>query len=239
MDHELTTMWLSVDPMANKYLSISPYAYCAWNPVKLVDPDGREWDPSALTEDQQNKLNQSINFMCEYSPLFKEVYNTLTESDVVYKLQIGPTLDDADAQFDAENNTITFHDEEALEKANAYVEEMVHAYQLSENYCRYDKNLEFNYEFEAKTIKALILNCRMSTPLGMENMFDIIVNNYNYGDDLNYEKATSPGFISEYTKNANNYAVYNKTNNIGNKNYHKATNQPPESLNLLLKTVRP
>ncbi len=43
MDHELMTMWLSVDPMADKYPSISPYAYCAWNPVKLVDPDGRDW----------------------------------------------------------------------------------------------------------------------------------------------------------------------------------------------------
>ena len=42
MDHELTTMWLSVDPLADKYPNISPYAYCAWNPVKLVDPDGRE-----------------------------------------------------------------------------------------------------------------------------------------------------------------------------------------------------
>ena len=42
MDHELMTMWLSVDPMADKYPSVSPYAYCAWNPVKLVDPDGRE-----------------------------------------------------------------------------------------------------------------------------------------------------------------------------------------------------
>ena len=43
MDHELTAMWLSVDPMADKYPSISPYAYCAWNPIKLVDPDGRDW----------------------------------------------------------------------------------------------------------------------------------------------------------------------------------------------------
>ena len=42
MDHELMTSWLSVDPMADKYPSISPYAYCAWNPVKLVDPDGCE-----------------------------------------------------------------------------------------------------------------------------------------------------------------------------------------------------
>ena len=36
------TMWLSVDPLADKYPSISPYAYCAWNPVKLIDQDGKE-----------------------------------------------------------------------------------------------------------------------------------------------------------------------------------------------------
>ena len=39
------TMWLSVDPMAEKYPNISPYAYCAWNPVKLVDPDGMDGIP--------------------------------------------------------------------------------------------------------------------------------------------------------------------------------------------------
>ena len=34
--------WLSVDPLADKYPNISPYAYCNWNPIKFVDPDGRE-----------------------------------------------------------------------------------------------------------------------------------------------------------------------------------------------------
>lgn len=29
--------------MSDKYPGISPYAYCAWNPVNLVDPDGRNW----------------------------------------------------------------------------------------------------------------------------------------------------------------------------------------------------
>jgi hypothetical protein len=29
-----------VDPLAEKYYSISPYAYCAGNPVKRIDPDG-------------------------------------------------------------------------------------------------------------------------------------------------------------------------------------------------------
>lgn len=57
---EMLNIWLSVDPMSDKYPSLNPYNYCAWtrptggdehrwikynivnNPVKLVDPDGRE-----------------------------------------------------------------------------------------------------------------------------------------------------------------------------------------------------
>ena len=44
------SLWLSVDPMADKYPSLSPYNYCAWNPMKIVDPDGREIDVSAIYE---------------------------------------------------------------------------------------------------------------------------------------------------------------------------------------------
>ena len=49
-DSDLSGLFLSVDPMADKYPSISPYAYCVWNPVKLVDPNGREIDPSCIDE---------------------------------------------------------------------------------------------------------------------------------------------------------------------------------------------
>ena len=38
-DSDILTGWLSVDPLADKYPSLSPYAYCGWNPVRLVDPD--------------------------------------------------------------------------------------------------------------------------------------------------------------------------------------------------------
>ena len=35
-------IWLSVDPMASKYPSLSPFAYCAGNPIILKDPNGME-----------------------------------------------------------------------------------------------------------------------------------------------------------------------------------------------------
>lgn len=44
IDSDMFGHWWSVDPLVDKYLWISPYAYCAWNPVKYVDPDGRGFD---------------------------------------------------------------------------------------------------------------------------------------------------------------------------------------------------
>jgi len=37
------SVWLSVDPLASKYPTMSPYMYVAGNPVMLIDPDGRDW----------------------------------------------------------------------------------------------------------------------------------------------------------------------------------------------------
>jgi len=39
-----TSVWLGVDPMADKYPGLSPFVFCANNPVILVDPDGKTFE---------------------------------------------------------------------------------------------------------------------------------------------------------------------------------------------------
>lgn len=43
------SVWLSVDPLKEKYPYQSPYTYCGWNPVMIIDPDGRsEGEPDVF-----------------------------------------------------------------------------------------------------------------------------------------------------------------------------------------------
>ena len=57
MDHDLITSFLSVDRYADKYPFISPYAYCAWNPIRITDPSGDSLRIEGSTEQRQKVLN--------------------------------------------------------------------------------------------------------------------------------------------------------------------------------------
>lgn len=37
-----SSRWFSTDPMAAKYPELSPYAFCLNNPIRYIDPDGRD-----------------------------------------------------------------------------------------------------------------------------------------------------------------------------------------------------
>jgi RHS repeat-associated protein len=46
-----TALWFGTDPLAHKYPMNSPYVYCNGNPVKYVDPDGRDWITASYGDD--------------------------------------------------------------------------------------------------------------------------------------------------------------------------------------------
>jgi|ThiBio_inoc_biof_1041523.scaffolds.fasta_scaffold01687_4 hypothetical protein len=49
---EHSSRWLSPDPLAEKYPWISPYAFCLNNPIRYIDPDGREVFISGVLSDE-------------------------------------------------------------------------------------------------------------------------------------------------------------------------------------------
>ena len=60
------SFWARVDPLVDKYLNTSPYAYCNGNPLKYVDPDGGGVFPSAA--DLYNAGIEAMNNP-EFQPL--------------------------------------------------------------------------------------------------------------------------------------------------------------------------
>ena len=97
-DSDLMTGWLSVDPMADKYPGLSPYAYCGWNPIRFVDPDGEEiWLPEILEDG-------SINYIKEEGD----------NAETLYK-QYGVTKEQANKLYDRmENGKISGNDAKSI-----------------------------------------------------------------------------------------------------------------------------
>jgi RHS repeat-associated protein len=97
-DCDLSGLFLSVDPMSDKYLNISPYHYCHWNPIIKIDPNGNdEWeinqqgkvvnrietkehDAFFIVDDKGNRMMDE-----NYSVLYKSIsfdYGTIVNKDM-------------------------------------------------------------------------------------------------------------------------------------------------------------
>ena len=53
--------WTTMDPLAEKYYSISPYVYCAGNPVNLVDEEGKSTYVKRIFDGKFSVIGGNIN----------------------------------------------------------------------------------------------------------------------------------------------------------------------------------
>ena len=74
--------WPTIDPLCEKYYSLSPYAYCGDNPINAIDVGGRwEWDINGnlLSEERDNEytLSQFLNTSVYNASLLLSTYRIL------------------------------------------------------------------------------------------------------------------------------------------------------------------
>ncbi|MBO4655704.1 MAG: hypothetical protein J5644_09170 [Bacteroidales bacterium] len=150
--HSDLSIWLSVDPMADKYPGVSPYTYCGNNPVRLVDPDGRAWEIAGekYTPGTEyagdNKRTELLWGMVERiyaTPLGKKVIDAMNspELNIVYKITEKKFSNEKRQCYRNSNHTI-YLDQEGNDLAwqdvhivRSLAHEMFHGYQCLNNQC--------------------------------------------------------------------------------------------------------
>jgi RHS repeat-associated protein len=57
---------LTMDPLCEKYYSWSPYSWCAGNPIRNVDMDGRRWRPAQSVRPMPGRFVNNVRYMNAY-----------------------------------------------------------------------------------------------------------------------------------------------------------------------------
>jgi RHS repeat-associated protein len=82
--------FISRDPLFEKYPFMSPYAYCANNPVKLIDPTGMDWEKPEDVQKANELIKTANNKIASNNKLINKI-----EKDINKKEQKGK----ADVEF--------------------------------------------------------------------------------------------------------------------------------------------
>jgi len=103
----------TLDPLAEKYYSISPYAWCGNNPVRNVDPDGRvlKYAPGYTQAFKQDVIN-TIRYM-NTKGTSGNIKNIMSKKETVFIKETS-----GGSRFDANTNTLYWNPEMGIVTTN-------------------------------------------------------------------------------------------------------------------------
>ena len=203
--------------MADKYPNISPYAYCAWNPVRLVDPDGEDieivdndgkkytWTISGKiyyrnlcindryqSQNVKNKLNMLNKIYATSAG--KKVLQELVSSKETYSITNElPTNKNATASYDGGENKFKMGKSNDI---SVFAHELFHAYQdqKGRNNPSIYNEVEA-YVFQEKIMDQLEINSKFNSGISSSN-------------NSKYEKSMN-NLVKKFSVQDFNYAISN------------------------------
>lgn len=125
-------MFTTQDPLAEKMQSISPYVYCAGNPIRHVDPSGEDWDDAKIHFSKSFDARVSLGFQVGLSlkaPGVKPVsiHANVLSADIVNtegpnSFRSGASLGVGVISMECENSAYYIDDDHAVTKKSGSVQ---------------------------------------------------------------------------------------------------------------------
>ena len=209
--------WLHPDALAGDYTWLSPYCYCANNPVNIIDPTGNK---AIYVGSDSVIVKQSIDDL-KGSPLFSHIYDKIDDHKNTIKINL---VYDRNAKLggsvDPNTGDITLYGGEngCCPDSRTIAEEVYHAYQVL--YPATDDK-DNNFEFEAKTVATKIVyevgNGILvgGNPFNKDILRTTILNMTISEEDSNLMKAlvSESKFKRTYIRDGNRFANYREYRN--------------------------
>lgn len=166
--------WTTMDPMAEKYYDISPYVYCAGNPVNYVDPDGEKIKPKGSKEFVK-KVYAAINTLSAAG--VDDFINILSESTYTYEI-----IEGSRSKYDGNNRRIIWDpnhmqydkDKTIMRSTNVTLNhEFDHAAQHETNKNQYFKDAQpNNTQFSTHSDEMIIKGSEQTTARALGEISD-------------------------------------------------------------------
>ena len=198
--------------MAEKYYNISPYAYCAGNPIKYIAPDGRKVYLSPESSDEfQQRFKEVVRFMNEKGTSFNLA--KLEESSTIYYIREGKINSFSFSSDNNDANIITWNPYQAImtdndllmSPATTLAHELGHAASFDKDKNTYIKRRrEKDNEYDNTEEKRVITKTEQFAAHAHGELMPYQTTRENHrGDMINFSHSLSLDTIIKWIRNHN------------------------------------